>query len=51
MRNLFNTVNWYKFEVNGQRMTIIATSMIGAMSIIENEIGDGVKYTYIGIVE
>jgi hypothetical protein len=47
---MFNQVNWYKFDINGQRVMIIATSVMGAISIIQAECGD-VKYSYMGMVE
>jgi hypothetical protein len=48
--NLFNQVNWYKFEINGKRTTVIATSVLHAISIIQSELGD-VEYSYLGKVE
>lgn len=48
--NTFNQVNWYKFEINGKRAIIPATSIMDAISIIQSELGD-VTYSYRGIVE
>lgn len=45
-----NQVSWYKFEIDGKRAMVIATSMLNACSIIQSEYPN-VRYTYIGKVE
>jgi len=47
--NMFNLVQWYKFDVNGRTALVPALSVLAACTILENE--GYTNYSYQGIVD